>query len=134
MKRPLIAIVDDDTSVCSALVRLLSTHGIRAETFVSGCEFLGLLETEPSFQPKCVVIDIQMPGRDGLALLRHLTETRPHLPVIVLTACSGEDVRNKASALDVVGFFLKPLHEDLAEFVDTLRAVLGLDDEAAVRL
>ena len=54
--KPLIAIVDDDESVCRAIKRLLRSLGMEAQIFTSGREFLDLIEVTPSFQPDCVVL------------------------------------------------------------------------------
>jgi FixJ family two-component response regulator len=61
----IVAVVDDDESVCRAIRRLLQSVGIEAETFSSGEEFLDTLSAIPSYRPSCVVLDIQMPGISG---------------------------------------------------------------------
>jgi len=64
----IVAVVDDDESVCRALKRLLHSVGIAAETFSSGEEFLGTLSSTASCRPACVILDFQMPGINGLEL------------------------------------------------------------------
>src|SRR5690348_7483113 len=81
-RRPLIAVVDDDVYVCRALKRLVWTHGIKAETFSSGNDFIGMLEAVPSLQLDCVVLDMDMPGLDGLQVQARLEAIRPRTPVI----------------------------------------------------
>ena len=78
--KPLIAIVDDDESVCRALRRLVRSLTMDAETFTSGQEFLDLLEAMPSFQPDCLIVDVQMPGMNGLELKNRLAISRQHDP------------------------------------------------------
>ena len=84
----------------------------------------------PSFQPECVILDMHMPVVTGIDVLEHLTDTRPALPVVFLTACSGVYLRQEANTPAVVAFFRKPLYEDLAVFMNTLRGILRLDDPA----
>ena len=64
--KPAIAIVDDDESVCRAMSRLLRSLGMDTNTFTSGHEFIEHLKTGGSFHPDCVVLDVQMPGMNGL--------------------------------------------------------------------
>jgi FixJ family two-component response regulator len=122
----LIAIVDDDVSVCRAIKRLVWTHGIKAETFTSGIDFLVLIESTPSFQPECVILDVHMPGFDGFQVRSHLARVRPHIPVIFLTG--GPVPRRNAGRLarGAVAFFQKPFDGELDAFVRTLRTVLKM--------
>jgi hypothetical protein len=72
----IVAIVDDDESIGRAIKRLLRVLGMEAETFSSGEEFLDRLSSSASYPPACVVMDLQMPGINGLELLRRLSPTR----------------------------------------------------------
>ena len=82
---PLIAIVDDDESVCRAMSRLVRSLGMEVNAFVSGREFIDRIETTPSFQPDCVVLDVQMPGMNGLEVQERLASRGNPLPVIFIT-------------------------------------------------
>ena len=126
-QEPLIAIVDDDLSVCRALKRLLATHGIRAETFASGRIFVEVVNALPSFEPQCVVLDMHMPGLNGLEVHEILTSNRPRIPVVYLTSTHDSASYKRALSLGAVAFFKKPFHGDLDEFVHTLRAIAGMD-------
>src|SRR5215204_550000 len=117
-RRPLIAIVDDDVSVCRAIKRLVWTHGIVAETFTSGVDFLVRIEATPSFEPECVILDVHMPAFDGFQVRSHLARVRPNIPVIFL---SGGSVPRGRLARGAVAFFRKPFDGDLDAFVRTLR-------------
>ena len=66
--KPRIAIVDDDESVCRAVRRLVRSLGMDGETFSSGQNFLDTIEAMPSFRPDCLILDVQMPGMNGLAV------------------------------------------------------------------
>jgi CheY-like chemotaxis protein len=65
-------------------------------------------------QPKLIVIlsDINMPGMDGLALLREIKKRRPDLPVIMVTAYGDEERRNRASEYGAIDFITKPVNFD----------------------
>jgi FixJ family two-component response regulator len=115
----LIAIVDDDQSVCRALKRLVRSLGMNAETFASGQEFLDLLEAMPSFHVDCVVVDVQMPGLNGLEVQERLARSGNPLPVIFITAHDEIGVRQKALAGGAVAFLRKPFNDEL--FIKTLR-------------
>ena len=120
--QPLIAIVDDDESVCRAMKRLLKSLKMNAETFSSGREFLDLVEAMPSFHPDCVVLDVQMPGLNGLEVQERLTGIGSHLPVIFITAHDETGVRERALAAGAVAFLRKPFNDEL--FIKTLHVAL----------
>ena len=126
-KKPRIAIVDDDVSLCRALKRLLLTCGINAETFTSGREFLEVVNEIPSFAPECVILDMEMPGLDGVQVQARLASMRPHIPVIFLSGGSDALRRQRALALGAVAFFEKPLHQELELLVKTLQMLLDVD-------
>jgi FixJ family two-component response regulator len=60
--KPFVVVDDDDESVSRAIKRLLRSIGIASETVVRGDAFLDVLASIPSFQPDCVILDVQMPG------------------------------------------------------------------------
>ena len=122
----MIAIVDDDVSVCRAIKRLVWTHGILAETFTSGVDFLVRIESTPSFQPECVVLDVHMPGFDGFQVRSHLARVRPDIPVIFLSGGPVPRRDERRLARGAVAFFRKPFDGDLDAFVRTLRTVLKM--------
>ncbi len=103
---PLIAIVDDDPSVRRALERLLRSFGLRAESFDSGAGLLRSLESSQRFG--CAVMDVQMPGMNGLEVQRRLALERIALPLIFITAHEERGIAERAIAAGAVGFLLKP--------------------------
>jgi FixJ family two-component response regulator len=111
--KPLIAIVDDDESVCRALRRLVRSLAMDAETFSSGQQFLDLLEAMPSFRPHCLILDVQMPGVNGLDLQEQLAKGDKTIPVIFITAHDEVGVREKALAAGAVAFIRKPFDDEL---------------------
>ena len=120
---PLIAIVDDDESVCRAMKRLVRSLGMAADAFTSGREFIDRVETTPSFQPDCVVLDVQMPGMNGLEVQERLADSGNRLPVIFITAHDEAGVRDRALAAGAVAFLRKPFNDEL--FIKTLRIALN---------
>jgi FixJ family two-component response regulator len=103
----IVAVVDDDESVRRALKRVLHSFGVEAETFPSGEAFLSTLSSGASCHPACVIVDFQMPGVDGLELLRRLAPTG--VPIIFMTGHDDPAVRNKAFAIGAPGYLKKPL-------------------------
>lgn len=120
--KPLIAIVDDDESVCRAMKRLMRSLGMNAETFSSGREFLDCIEAMPSFHPDCAVLDLQMPGLNGLDVQEQLVKSGSRLPVIFITAHDEVGARERALARGAVAFLRKPFNDEL--FIKTLSAAL----------
>ena len=106
---PLIAIVDDDASVCEALQGLVEAFGFAAEAFSSAEEFL---QSERLNDTACLITDVQLPGMSGLQLQNHLSLSGSRIPIIVITAFPGDDRR--ALAEGAICFLRKPvIKEDL---------------------
>ena len=120
--RPLVAIVDDDESVCRALKRLMRSLAMDAETFSSGQQFIDLLDAMPSFQPNCLILDVQMSGMNGLAVQHRLLMSGNTVPIIFITAHDEVGVREKALAAGAVAFLRKPFNDEL--LVKTLHEAL----------
>src|SRR6266404_5777632 len=110
MAIPLISVVDDDHSVRESLARLIRSVGFGVQVFGSAEEFLSAGQGR---QTDCVILDIRMPGMNGLELQRELSASDPNLPVIFITA-HGSDAEVRARALEggAVDYLLKPLRED----------------------
>jgi len=101
-----VAIVDDDANMRMALTRLLRTHGIDARPYPSGVAFLAAL---PEAKPYCIIVDVHMPGMSGLDLQRKLLKLGVHIPTIVISGLSDEDVAATARRLGAIAFFSKPM-------------------------
>jgi FixJ family two-component response regulator len=120
--KPLIAIVDDDESVCRAVRRLVRSLPMDAQTFGSGQEFLDLLEAMPSFQPDCLILDVQMSGMNGLEVQDRLAMSGHPIPMIFITAHDEIGAREKALAMGAVAFLRKPFNDEL--LIKTLEEAL----------
>ncbi len=116
-RRVSIAIVDDDKHFGMALRRLLSASGLVAATYASGREFLDSLELS---RPDCLLLDLQMPGLGGLAVLQDLADAKLHLPTIIISALDEPEGRAQCLAAGAIGFLRKPVEEaDLLELIAT---------------
>jgi FixJ family two-component response regulator len=121
--KPLIAIVDDDESVCRALRRLVRSLGMSAESFSSGQEFIDVVEAMPLYEAACVVLDVRMQGLSGLEVQERLIHGGSHLPVIFITAHDDLKEREGALAAGAVAYLRKPFNDEL--FIKTLRVALS---------
>ena len=110
MPIPLISVVDDDQSVRESLARLIRSVGFDVEVFGSAEEFLSEGRRR---RVDCLILDLRMPGMNGLELQQALSGTDRELPVIFITAHgSDKDVRARALGAGAVDYLLKPLQEE----------------------
>ncbi|TDN57822.1 response regulator [Paraburkholderia sp. BL10I2N1] len=120
--KPTAAVVDDDESVGRAIKRLLRSVGIEAEVFTSGEAFLDTLSSLPSYQPDCVILDIQMPGTNGLEIQHQLVGRG--MPVIMITAGDDALAREQALAAGAVGYLRKPFNGSV--LIRIVQGAMGL--------
>ena len=104
----LIGVIDDDEFMRDALSRLLRSAGYKCAAFSSSQEFLdsGPAETD------CLLLDIQMPGLNGLELQAKLREMDRGIPVIFVTAKADNEARARALRQGAAAFFPKPFNDD----------------------
>ena len=121
-KKPLIAIVDDDESVCRALERLVRSLGMAAETYAGGADFMDQLEALPGFQPDCVILDVQMSGMNGIEVQTRLRCIHRDIPVVFITAHDDRGAQERALAGGAVAFLRKPCNDAL--IIRTLETAL----------
>ncbi len=103
-----IAVVDDDASFLRSVGRLLRVAGYTVETFTSAGKLLASLATS---LPRCLVLDVQMPGMTGLQLQDTLTARGYCLPAIFVTALDTPSVRKRARQAGAFGLLLKPFDQ-----------------------
>jgi len=115
----LVAIVDDDASVRQSARRLIRSLGYRAEAFGSSEEFLN---SGQATKAGCLILDVRMPGMDGLGLQRHLADGGLPIPIIFITARASDDEERRALQAGAVAFLRKPV--DKEALLRALRAVL----------
>ena len=131
---PTVFVVDDDPSVLKALKRLLQSAGWKAVTFESADDFLGA--HDPAAHG-CLLLDMSMPGHDGLELQRRLTEMGSSLPVVFLTGHGDVPSSVTAMRAGAVNFLSKPVNDEallasVAEAVQIDRAARRDNADVAV--
>lgn len=114
---PLIAVVDDEPKFCSALARLLKTHGFDVVTFTRGDDFLAACASR---SPDCLLLDLHMPDPNGFEILKRVAARR--LPVLVITGHDQPGNAERVRALGGLGYFLKPVKE--TPLLDAIRAAI----------
>ena len=110
MTNPRVFIVDDDPSVFSALGRLLRSSGFDVETFVSGKAFLDTVSPETT---GCLILDVQMPGMDGLELQDQMNAAGYKLPIVFVTAYPKDQERRRALRCGALQYLDKPVSADV---------------------
>src|ERR1700736_3253951 len=118
-KNKLVAILDDDDSVRSALQGLLKAVGLPAQAFASAEEFLN---SGQQHQIACLIADIRMPGMSGLQLQAKLNAERCKIPIIFITAHGDAKMRMQALRAGAVEFLAKPFDDEV--LLDSVRAAL----------
>ena len=125
MSGELIFLVDDDDAVRSSLHALLETAGFRTAQFESGVDFLQFRDIGLG---GCVLLDVKMPGPDGLEVQRRLSDRGEKLPVIILTGHGDIAMAVQAIRAGAVDFLEKPvsrghLLESVGRAIDIERSV-----------
>lgn len=105
-----ILIVDDDQMNCDLLQNVFTRHGYIVMSATSGSEGLNLFRKH---MPRITILDLRMPGMDGLTVLKEIRAIDPHAPVIVLGGGATEVQENQARALRVTDFIRKGLSLDI---------------------
>jgi two-component system response regulator FixJ len=120
-----VLVVDDDAALNEALKFAMELEGLSVETYPDAESLLGL----KSFpEHGCIVIDVNLPGINGLELLRRLRARKVTLPVVLITSNPPPLLRIRAAAADVP-IVEKPLLRD--ELIDTVRTLLAPAAEGA---
>jgi len=115
-----VSIVDDDASVRRSTRRLLRSSGFRAEAFASAEEFL---ESKSAADSACLILDLRMPGMNGLELQRRLAQNGGNgIPIIFLSAHASEEDERSALRAGAVRFLRKPISKDA--LLDAIRVAL----------
>jgi FixJ family two-component response regulator len=130
---PVVFVVDDDISVRESLKLLIRTAGWQPETFESAQEFL----SHPRVQvPSCMVLDVTLPGLNGLDLQKRVAVDRTDMPIIFITGHGDVPITVQAMKAGAVEFLMKPFDADalLSAIQQALeRSRTALEHEAEIR-
>ncbi|MGC2110611.1 MAG: response regulator [Candidatus Korobacteraceae bacterium] len=130
----IVLVVDDDISVRQSLEALIRCEGWQPETFASAQEFL---DRPPALLPSCLVLDISLPGLNGLDLQKRIVVERTAMPIIFITGHRDVPMTVQAMKAGAVEFLTKPFGDDV--LLTAIRAALersriALSLEAEMRI
>ena len=116
---PIVFVVDDDISVRNSLEWVIRFEGWQAETFSSAQEFLARSRV---FVPNCLVLDVSLPGLNGLDLQQHIGDGRGEMPIIFITGHGDIPTTVRAMKAGAIEFLTKPFADDVLR--DAIRNAL----------
>src|SRR5471030_903236 len=131
---PIVFVVDDDVSVRESLELLIRCEGWEPQTFASALEFLA---RPRALVPSCLVLDISLPGLNGLDLQKQVAVERPEIPIIFITGYGDVPMTVRAMKAGAVEFLTKPFGDDV--LLDAIRHAIecshsALDHEAQMQV
>lgn len=107
---PIVFIVDDDVSVRESLEPLVRSQGWQPETFVSAQEFL---DRPRALVPNCLVLDVSLPGLNGLELQKRVAVERTDMPIIFITGYGDVPKTVQAMKAGAIEFLTKPFNDEI---------------------
>jgi FixJ family two-component response regulator len=128
---PTVYVVDDDVSVRESLELLIQSAGWRPQTFASAQDFLS---RPRSLVPSCLVLDVSLPGLNGLELQKRVAAERTPIPIIFITGYGDVPTSVQAMKAGAVDFLTKPFSPDvlltaIANSIERSRVAIGHDAE-----
>ena len=128
---PIVFVVDDDISVRESLEALIRLEGLEVQTFSSAQEFLAHPRTSA---PSCMVLDVSLPGLNGLELQKRVSVEQRDMPIIFITGHGDIPMTVQAMKAGAVEFLTKPFADHvllnaIRNAVDRSRAVIARDEE-----
>ncbi|HEY3823769.1 MAG TPA: response regulator transcription factor [Bryobacteraceae bacterium] len=118
----IVYVVDDDASVRDAIRKLVSTIGIRIQTFGSAGEFLDCKREEA---PGCLILDVRLPDLSGLEFQRALSDRGMHIPIVFITGHGDVPMSVRAMKAGAVEFLTKPFRGQ--ELLDAVQEAIAKD-------
>lgn len=125
---PIVYVVDDDISVRESLELLIRFEGWQPETFASAQEFL---VTPRAVVPNCLILDISLPGLNGLELQERVAAERTDMPIIFITGHGDVPMTVKAMKKGAVEFLTKPFKDDV--LVNAIRQAIKRSEATLIR-
>lgn len=116
---PLISIVDDDDALRTSLDDLVRSIGFRTQGFPSSEAFLSSNQARDT---ACLILDVRMPGMNGLDLQRQIVAANWRIPIIFITSHADDDAQARALEAGAVDFLYKPFREQ--ELLNAIDAAL----------
>ena len=120
MEKPVVFVVDNDESICKALKRLMKSAGLRVRTFTSAGDFLN---QESQNVPGCLILDLRMPGMNGLELQEKLMESGSTMSIIFMSAHEDVTAREKVMKAGAEAFLQKPFEDQI--LIEKVNSVLN---------
>jgi FixJ family two-component response regulator len=117
-----VFVIDDDSSIRTAIQGLLKSVGLRSESFASPKEFLA---KRPADCPSCLVLDVRLPGLNGLEFQKQLTDSGSHIPIIFITGHGDIPMSVRAMKSGAVEFLTKPFRDQ--DLLDAIQQALERD-------
>jgi FixJ family two-component response regulator len=121
----LISVVDDDESIRRTTTRLIESFDFRTAAFESAETFLG---SDQLHDTVCLIVDVQMPGMNGLQLQSHLAAEGRSIPIIFITAYDDKESRRRAMQAGAVAFLGKPFSD--GQLLQTIHSALHHEKRA----
>lgn len=115
-----VVVIDDDAGLRESLDALLSAVGYQCRTYPSAEHFLACA---PPALPSCLLLDLHLPGMNGLELQSRISTEIPRLPVLFISGHASDDETAAAIAAGAFGFFNKPY--DVDELLDSTAQCLN---------
>ena len=140
MTKNIISVVDDDESIRRTTTFLIESFGFRAAAFESAESFLKSVQLHDT---SCLLVDVQMPGMNGLQLQSELAAAGHSIPIIFITAFDNKDARQQAMQAGAVAFLGKPFNDEelhqavrlalRGQFGATKSLISVIDDDESIR-
>jgi FixJ family two-component response regulator len=119
---PTVFVIDDDAGIRASIQGLLKSAGLRSECFETAEQFL---QRKPAEGPSCLILDVSLPGINGLEFQQELRSAGFHIPIIFVTAYGDIPMTVKAMKSGAVEFLSKPFGDQ--ELLDAIQQALARD-------